>query len=244
MLYIEDFLISQNLSCNFTNESWRKQLQYSRLILKLTNQSLLAADYPMGDNAMTTTIQVLLGIGLLIAGRRLFWLFVGAVGFVVGMALAGMFVSSDSEILQLVIALAAGTVGALLALAAQNLAVGLAGFLAGGYGVFFLLGVLDLHLGTLQWLFVILGGVFGAILVAALFEWALIILSSLTGAMLLVQAFDLNRAWQSVLIAILFVIGLAVQAGVRQHERSRAAQQAQKQAAPVVQTPENETSKK
>ena len=173
---------------------------------------------------MTSIVQIILGIALLVAGRKLFWLFVGAVGFVVGLTLATMFISSDSEVLKLVIALIAGALGAGLALAMQNLAVGLAGFLAGGYGVLTLLNLTNWNLGSIQWLLVIVGGIFGAILVAVLFEWALIILSSFTGATLLVQAFAFSRSWESVLIAILFIIGLAIQAGVRQRERSRAVQ--------------------
>lgn len=188
---------------------------------------------------MTSIVQIILGIALLIAGRKLFWLFVGAVGFVVGMTLATMFVSSDSEVLKLVIALVAGALGAGLALAMQSLAVGLAGFLAGGYGVLTLLSLMDWNLGNLQWLLVIVGGVFGAILVAVLFEWALIILSSFTGATLLMLAFDLGRSWESVLIAILFIIGLAIQAGVRQREQSRAVQ-AQRNVPPA---PPKETEK-
>ena len=173
---------------------------------------------------MTTIVNLILGIPLLFAGRALFWLFVGGVGFVVGMALATVFVHSDSEALKLTIAVVVGIIGAGFALALQNMAVGLAGFLAGGYGVYALLGALDVHLGNLQWLFILLGGIFGAILVATLFEWALIILSSLTGAILIVQAFDFSGSnWGGVLIAILFVIGLASQAGIRRRERSRAA---------------------
>lgn len=114
---------------------------------------------------MTSIVQFILGGALLIAGRKLFWLFVGAVGFVVGMTLATMFVASDSEVLKLIIALIAGALGAGLALAMQSLAVGLAGFLAGGYGVLTLLNLMDWNLGNLQWLLVIVGGVFGAILV-------------------------------------------------------------------------------
>ena len=157
------------------------------------------------------------------AGRKLYWLFVGAVGFVIGMALASQFVASNSELLVLAIALAAGLIGAVLAVALQSLALGLAGFLAGGYAAITLLSLVNLDLGPLEWLIVVFGGIFGAILLSVLFDWALIILSSLTGASMLVQAFDLDRPWGSVLIAVFFVIGLATQIGVRQRERSHPA---------------------
>jgi hypothetical protein len=172
---------------------------------------------------MTTIVLIILGVLLLFAGRKLFWLFVGAVGFVVGMYLASRFISGNSELLVLVIALVAGLIGAGLAVAMQNLAIGLAGFLAGAYSVITLLSLTNLHLGSLEWLLVVVGGILGAVLVSVLFEWALIILSAFTGASMLVQAFHVNRPLESVLITVLFVIGLSVQLSIRQRERSHSA---------------------
>jgi len=37
---------------------------------------------------MLSVISLILGVALLVAGRKLFWLFVGAAGFVTGMQLA------------------------------------------------------------------------------------------------------------------------------------------------------------
>src|SRR3970040_1727818 len=82
---------------------------------------------------MLTLVRVVVGLLLLAVGKRLFWLFVAAVGFVATLAGAARFFQPQSELTLFVIAVVAGFVGALLAVFAQKLAVGVAGFLAGGY---------------------------------------------------------------------------------------------------------------
>ena len=157
-------------------------------------------------------IFVLLGIALLIAGRRLFWLFVGALGFIVGFALATQFFASQSELVILAISLGVGLLGALLAVFLQQLAIGVAGFVAGGYGLLLLLDVIGLRLGIPTWIPFVVGGIIGAALLASLFDWALIVLSSLTGAGLVLEAIK-AEAWLGIVIfAILFFIGLGIQA--------------------------------
>ena len=186
---------------------------------------------------MTIAVQIILGIVLLIAGRKLFWLFVGALGFVIGLMLATRFVSTDSQILLLVIALVAGLIGAGLAVAVQSFAVGVAGFLAGGYGLLTLLSGLNWDFGNFQWAVFVVGGVLGAILVSVLFEWALIILSSLTGASLLVQSFKVQDGMATVILIGLFVVGLAIQSGIQYRERARARLAAPQEASKPVQNP-------
>lgn len=170
---------------------------------------------------MEEFIFIILGIFLLFAGRKLFWLFVGAVGFVVGITLAQRFIVADSEALKLGIALLVGIVGAGLAILLQNLAVSLAGFFAGGYGLVVLLRILGWLPDQAIWIVFVVGGIFGAALVAVLFEWALIILSVFLGTTLLVQAFDLSQMFESVLFVALFCIGMAVQIGWRHRDRAR-----------------------
>ena len=60
-------------------------------------------------------IGVLAGIALLVLGRKLFWLFVGVVGFVAGAALATQLFEIQPDWLVIVFALGAGLLGALLA---------------------------------------------------------------------------------------------------------------------------------
>jgi hypothetical protein len=75
---------------------------------------------------------LLAGIALLLAGRRLFWLFVGVVGFFAGLRFALQVLGPRAD-LRWIVALAAGLLGIVLAIALQRLAVALAGFFVGGY---------------------------------------------------------------------------------------------------------------
>ena len=69
----------------------------------------------------------IVGLAVLLLGRRLFWLFVGAVGFAVGLHAARAVFSEGPEWLVVVGALVLGVGGAILAIAFQWLAVGLGG---------------------------------------------------------------------------------------------------------------------
>jgi hypothetical protein len=155
----------------------------------------------------------LLGIALLLTGRRLYWLFVGVVGFVIGIALSGMFFSDSSEIIRIVLALILGFVGVGLAIGLQRLAVGVAGFLAGGYILNSILQGLGLDLAF--WLTFLIGGIIGAILVAILFDPALIVLSALLGASLLVNLLTVDRWIMITAFIVLSAIGILVQVASR-----------------------------
>jgi hypothetical protein len=168
-------------------------------------------------------VEVLVGLVVLTLGRRLFWLFVGAVGLVAGITLATQFFRGQPDWVILLIALGAGLLGALLAIFLQQVAIGLAGFIGGGYIAIYLLNVLGLGPGRQSWLPFVIGGIIGIVLVVALFDWALIVLSSLTGASLIVQATHLRPAITGLAFILLFVVGVAVQASLMHGGRSRAA---------------------
>ncbi|MFC1878318.1 DUF4203 domain-containing protein [Chloroflexota bacterium] len=174
---------------------------------------------------MTGIIQAVLGAVLLLAGRKLYWLFVGIVGFVIGISLAQSYLPGEQEIVLLVLALIAGGIGALLALFLQRVAVGAAGFLAGGYAAMVVLEIFQLQLGIANWVVYLVAGLIGSALVAALFDWALIILASLTGAGMLVtvELFNLNEWIKIFLLVFLFIIGVGVQAAGMREDRRRSA---------------------
>ena len=157
-------------------------------------------------------ILALLGAALLAFGRKLFWLLVAVIGFVVGFYLAGQFLANQPGWLIFVIALIVGGLGAVLALFLQQLAVGLAGFLAGGYLTLQLTALFGWGNGGFSWLPFILGGIVGAILVAAVFEWALIVLSSLIGSFLIIQAFVPAQDSANLIFFVLLIVGIAIQA--------------------------------
>jgi hypothetical protein len=163
---------------------------------------------------MLTLVRVVVGLLLLALGKRLFWLFVAAVGFVATLAVATEFFQPQSELTLFVIAVVAGFVGALLAVFAQKLAVGIAGFLAGGYLAIGLLGLFGVELGPQWWQPFVFGGILGALISYPLFDWALIVLSASTGAVLIVQALEIGTDLALPLTVLAALVGVTVQAGV------------------------------
>ena len=122
---------------------------------------------------------LVLGAALLTMGRRLYWLFLGGVGFVFGFDVAKQIVHGQPHTVILIIALCAGVAGALLAVFFQKIAILAGGFIAGGYLFIELLKELGKGPGNYYILLFILGGVTGALLMKVLFRWTLIVLSTL-----------------------------------------------------------------
>ena len=171
---------------------------------------------------MLNVINLVLGGALLLAGRKLFWLFVGAAGFVTGIQLATRF-SQGPDWLAIVIGLIIGVVFALLAIFLQAVLIWIAGFLAGGYVLTVLATMLGIDIsGAITWIVYIIGGVIGVILVSLLFDWALITLSSLVGASLVIQSFVPQGATGGIIFFILFIAGVLIQGSILRSERALA----------------------
>ena len=156
---------------------------------------------------------LIVGLAVLLFGRRLFWLFVGAVGFAVGLHVARVAFADRPEWLVVAAALVLGVVGAVLAVVFQWLAVGLGGFAAGVYGTLVAANALGLD-GPWLWAGAFAAGIVFAALVLWLWDPVLIVLSALTGAALLAPLIPvppLARAW---LFVGLLVVGIVVQARV------------------------------
>jgi hypothetical protein len=172
---------------------------------------------------MLNVINLILGGALLLAGRKLFWLFVGAAGFVTGIQLATRF-SQGPDWLVILIGLVIGIIFALLAIFLQAIVIWIAGFLAGGYVLTVLATMLGIDVsGAITWIVYIIGGMIGVILVSLLFDWALITLSSLVGASLVIQAFLPQGATGGVLFFVIFIAGVLIQGTILRHERAVAA---------------------
>jgi hypothetical protein len=174
---------------------------------------------------------LVVGLLLLLLGRRLFWLFVGAAGFVIGVEAAPYILPHQGELFTLIVALVLGLVGALLAIFVQKLAVAIGGFVGGGYLAAVLCAPLMGGVGMTypgSWLCFLIGGILGAILMMVFFNWALIILSSLQGAHLIVRAlpgegssvihglrkshFPVLYHQFPILVIVLAIVGIVIQA--------------------------------
>jgi hypothetical protein len=157
--------------------------------------------------------EILLGLALLVAGNRLFWLFVGAMGFILGLFLAGLVFKGQPEWVIIVSSLAFGLIGAALARSFQQLMVVLAGFVAGGYIISSLVTMFHFNIPISPQVLFILCGLIGAALVTSLFEWAVIVLSSISGATLVADNINLSQQTTAIVVLVLMVVGIAIQAG-------------------------------
>jgi len=171
---------------------------------------------------LTPTVSLILGAILLILGRKLFWIFVGAIGFLVGFNLAAQYLAEQPIWVILLIAIVAGIIGSVLAVVLQRVATLVAGFLAGGYLTVQLLQMLEVSvpLGEgIAWLPYVLGGIFGAILLFLLFDWALILLSSLAGATLITPVINPESEMETVVFVIVLLVGIVVQSSLLRRDQ-------------------------
>jgi hypothetical protein len=167
----------------------------------------------------TPLFVLLAGVALLVAGRRLFWLFVGLVGFFTVYQWSEPYSGTLSSG-RWILAVAAGLLGILLAIFLQRFAVALAGFFVGGWAVVQFLGLNVASLRTVDLVICLVAGVLAAILAVKVFEIALVFLSSLAGASLIVDAFHPGPGVARVLLVGLLVVGIAVQFGFTARRRA------------------------
>ena len=173
--------------------------------------------------------RILLGTLLLLLGRRLFWLFVGVVGFVGGLQLAERVLPGQSEDVVIVFSVVIGLLAAVLAIVLRRVALGVAGFLAGGYLLTqFLTTALPAtnpeNTATLApWVVFLVGGLVGAVLMNVVFDWTLIVLSALGGAALICKCIHgLNTQIMTAIFTGLSLFGVLAQAGLLRRRGSAA----------------------
>jgi hypothetical protein len=155
-------------------------------------------------------LKIALGFIVLILGRKIFWLTVAIVGFLVGMEFTDMLLADQPTWVLLAGGLAAGLIGALLAVLAQRVAFGLAGFFAAGYLT--LIVAQSQGVGGTNMIIPLVGGVIGALVAVLLMDWAIIVLSCLVGAGVIVTQLQLSPLVSAIFFAVLVIIGIVIQA--------------------------------
>jgi hypothetical protein len=168
--------------------------------------------------------RVVVGVLLLVLGRRLYWLFVAGIGFLSGLKLAPRLMPDQSETVIVIAALALALAGALLAVVATRVVIGIIGFAAAGGIAALLLGNLGIEGGGVALGVCLVAGLIGAMLFLVLFDWTLIVLSSLAGASLIVMSaerlLDLSAIAGTVLVLVLAAAGALIQAGLWRRKRT------------------------
>lgn len=172
---------------------------------------------------MSIAIKLFAGLALLAFGRKIFWLFVAAVGFVGALTLLPKVYPDASGWTAIGIGLAGGIIGALVALFLQRVAVALAGFAGGGLFLVNIVDTFHIQTGSNFWIPLIIGGLIGGVLMMLLFDWSLIVLSSGLGAYLVVEELHLSNTMALGVMFILFVIGVAIQSrGLKRKKKGAA----------------------
>ena len=161
--------------------------------------------------ALARLVLVLVGVALLAAGRRLFWLAVGALGFCAGLFAVDRWLGDLPRTTALVVALAVGVLGLVLALVVQKVAVVFGGFVLGAVLTARLLPFAGLELGAWLPLVIVAGGLAMALVGLAVFGLALTVVTAGAGAALLVESIVLPERLESLLFAGLWVMGVLVQ---------------------------------
>lgn len=153
-------------------------------------------------------IVVAVGLTLLFLGRRLFWLFVGVVGFLVGWHIGLSFFSASP--MPLVLAGCLGVAMALLSIVFEKVLIVLAGAAAGG--------LLCMRLADglgggeqLSMMLAVGGAVVFAIIALTVFDAGLAVISSLIGAALVLDPFPLAGMIWVIVFAIVASVGIASQ---------------------------------
>ena len=153
---------------------------------------------------MMILVNFLLGVALLVSGRKLFWLFVAAAGFMTGLQVAARTIGGP-EWVGIAIGILFAIGAALLAVFLKTVAIGVAGFLMGGSVLTGIASLFGADTGMLYWGLFLVGGLGGIILIGMFFDLAVIWLSSLAGAYLVMGVIPLDGVWRILtFVAILF----------------------------------------
>jgi hypothetical protein len=160
---------------------------------------------------MIGVFSLMIGSGLLLLGRKLFWFLSGAVGFLIGIEIARR-MTFQSELTLLLAALGLGIVFALMAVFLESVLIVVVGFLGGGLSLLRVFGILgwDNRLGDVVAFAV--GGVLGAAFIVWLFNAALITISSLSGASLIVSGLPFQAVERPFMFWALAILGIIIQA--------------------------------
>lgn len=148
------------------------------------------------------------GVVLLVLGWKVFWLFVGMLGFAAGLQAAQLYFGPQPFWVLWAAGLVCGIIGAVLALFFQKLAIGIGGFVAGSTIALHLTLMMGHDPGAVA----LIGGVVGVVALYLLFDWALIILSSLVGTSFIIEAIGRHAPYAPVLSVVLIAAGIIFQA--------------------------------
>ena len=161
---------------------------------------------------------ILVGLALLLFGRRLYWLMFATVWFLVAMLVTHMFLPPTQESQWWVIVpFIAGIAEAILSVFVHKTALRFFGALVGAYVGYHLLQPYVVE--PWPWVGLGVGVLVGFLMVMMVFNGALILLSSLLGAMMLLEPMSASPEVRMAVTAGLVIVGCAIQTRSRPKEK-------------------------
>lgn len=155
-------------------------------------------------------IPIVVGTLLLLFGRKLYWLALGALGFFLGLTLAERNLEASGQT-ELIVAGVAGVAGVVFAYVAEKLAVTLGGFAIGAVLAYYLAQPYAEQLSYQIWFVVLVGALLGICFAAFVFKAAVIVVSALVGALLVTRGLLLEPPYEMAVFAALALVGIAIQ---------------------------------
>ena len=176
-----------------------------------------------------TLVSLLVGLLLLLVGRKAFWFFLALIGFAVTVAFIPRIVPDIDPQTQVIVAIVAGIIGGAAASVLTKVVVWVGGFVGGAYvGVIAWQTLMGAAPGF-PWIPVAIGGIAGMLIAKFLFESVLVIVSSAAGAALLVYTFQVGETLGFILLILFTAIGIIVQGRLWPGASSKAPARAEKQ---------------
>jgi hypothetical protein len=155
-------------------------------------------------------INLFLGVLLLLGGRKFFIFFISAAGFIAGYEVAMRTIPYPGWI-AIIVGLLIAAIAAFLAVFIKEVAVGLAGFLMGGYIFGSIGGMVGMGQGLVYWGLFLVGGLAGALLISFFFNFTLIWLSAAAGTFLLAPLLPWTDITRTLVSAGILFVGVVIQ---------------------------------
>ena len=165
-------------------------------------------------------IYVGIGFIMLVAGRPLYWIFVGSIGFLVGDYLMERLAFMPAEWNNIILPVILALVGVASAYFFRRWSARVAGFFAGGYLLVYLPMVLGAEIEYISPFLFIIAGAIAFVLLLFLFDAGLVFVSSLTAVTLILSSIRMDRLDQGAMFMILLIFGLISQYLLLQYGKS------------------------
>ena len=163
----------------------------------------------------TIIVWIQVGAGLLLCflGKRVLWLFLGALGFFLTYNLVLAYLPGLPERSVMILSVAGGALVGALVLLAEKGVVWIGGLLGGGYAGALILQFVQPSAHGIPWPAIALGALLGLLTARFLVNLGLAVLTSAVGAALLAVLLPAEQ-YRMILFVIMFMLGLVVQSGL------------------------------